>query len=76
MSTKQLVTFVTVITCVLLGAMAQFAVAQPDEPFRARNFDYGSRFELPDGQQAEIWNPAKRKLVAGGPMIGGYGPRR
>ena len=71
MSTKQLVTFVTVTTCMLLGAMAQFAVAQPDEPFRARDFDYGSRFELPDGQQVEIWNPAKRKLVAGGPMIGG-----
>ena len=71
MGTKQRVTFVTVTTCVLLGAMTPLVVAQPDEPFRARNFDYGSRFELPDGQLAEIWNPAKRKLVAGGPMIGG-----
>ena len=23
------------------------------------------------GQKAEIWNPAKRKLAAGGPLIGG-----
>jgi len=71
MSTKQLFTVVTVTTCILLGATAQYAAAQQDEPFRARDFDYGSRFALPDGQQAEIWNPAKRKLVAGGPMIGG-----
>ena len=71
MRTKQLVAFVTVTTCILSSAMAHFAVAQPNEPFRVRDFDYGSRFELPDGQQAEIWNPAKRKLVAGGPMIGG-----
>ncbi len=74
MCTKQLRTFVTVTACILLGAVAQDAAAQPvqaDPPFRAGDFDYGSRFELPDGQQAEIWNPAKRKLVAGGPMIGG-----
>ena len=51
--------------------IAQQATAQPDAPFRAQDFDYGARFALPDGQQAEIWNPAKRKLIAGGPMIGG-----
>ena len=71
MSTKQRVTFATVTICVLLGAVAQFAAAQQDAPFRARDFDYGSRFALPDGQTSEIWNPAKRKLIEGGPMIGG-----
>ncbi len=71
MPTKRPVTVVTLTTCLLLGALAQFAVAQQDAPFRARDFDYGSRFELPDGQPAEIWNPAKRKLIEGGPMIGG-----
>ena len=54
MSTKQLFTVVTVATCILLGATAQYAAAQPDEPFRARDFDYGSRFALPDGQQPGI----------------------
>ena len=74
MSTRQLFTVVTLATSLLLGAMSQPARAQQDEPgqpFRARDFDFGSRFALPDGQSAEIWNPAKRKLVAGGPMIGG-----
>ena len=52
---------------VLLGATAWQAEAQ----FRADEFDYGSRFRLPDGQQPTIWNPAKRKLLDGGPMIGG-----
>ena len=58
----------------LLAGGVQNAAAQPGrdgEPFSAAEFDYGSRFELPDGQASEIWNPAKRKLVAGGPMIGG-----
>ena len=71
MTTKQTLTFITVATCMLLGAIAQPAAAQTDDPFRARDFDYGSRFALPDGETAEIWNPAKRKLIAGGPMIGG-----
>jgi 2-keto-3-deoxy-L-rhamnonate aldolase RhmA len=73
MNQKRL-TLVTVAAVVVLAAVAPHAEAQPtkpDDPFRARDFDYGSRFRLPDGQQAEIWNPAKRKLVAGGPMIGG-----
>ena len=52
---------------VVLGATAWHAEAQ----FRADEFDYGSRFKMPDGQQPEIWNPAKRKLLEGGPMIGG-----
>ena len=74
MSTRQLFTVVTLATSLLLGAMSEPARAQQDEPgqpFRARDFDFGSRFALPEGQSAEIWNPAKRKLVAGGPMIGG-----
>ncbi len=53
---------------------ARDAGAQPVAPgqeFSAAEFDYGSRFELPAGQAPEIWNPAKRKLVAGGPLIGG-----
>ena len=71
MTTKQLCTVVTLTICLLLGATAYHAAAQQDQPFRARDFDYGSRFALPDGQPAEIWNPAKKKLVEGGPMIGG-----
>ncbi len=71
MTTKRPATVVTLTTFILLGAMAQFTVAQQDAPFRALDFDYGSRFALPDGEPAEIWNPAKRKLIEGGPMIGG-----
>ena len=57
----------------LLGALAAPAEAQPaeDAPFRAAEFEYGDRFRLPDGQSPEIWNPAKRKLLEGGPMVGG-----
>ncbi len=71
MTTKRPATVVTLTTFILLGAMAQFTVAQQEAPFRALDFDYGSRFALPDGEPAEIWNPAKRKLIEGGPMIGG-----
>ena len=74
MNMTKTLTLGTVATCVLLGVTAWQAEAQPaqaGDQFTARDFDYGSRFRLPDGQQAEIWNPAKRKLVAGGPMIGG-----
>lgn len=67
-----------VLVAVVLGASvaawASSAGAQtptPEQPFRAEDFDYGSRFRLPEGQSPEIWNPAKRKLIAGGPMIGG-----
>ncbi len=65
---------ITVAVGALLGATALRAeaqTAQTGERFRADDFDYGSRFKLPDGEQPEIWNPAKRKLIAGGPMIGG-----
>ena len=67
-----LLTVVAVAAGFLVGGMAQDAAAQgQEEPFRAAEFDYGSRFAMPDGATAEIWNPAKAKLVAGGPMIGG-----
>ena len=58
----------------LAGATVRDAGAQPaaaGQRISAADFDYGSRFELPDGQAPEIWNPAKRKLVAGGPLMGG-----
>ncbi len=71
MTTKKLITVVTIATGLLLGATTHQAAAQQDQPFRAGDFDYGSRFALPDGQPAEIWNPAKKKLIEGGPMIGG-----
>ena len=73
----KIATFVTAIAAaagVLLAGSARDAGAQPagsGQGFDAAEFDYGTRFELPDGQAPEIWNPAKRKLVAGGPMIGG-----
>ena len=74
MNTARILMLITVATFVLWGAIARHSAAQTaqtDGPFTAQDFDYGSRFRLPEGQQAEIWNPAKRKLVAGGPMIGG-----
>ena len=52
---------------VVLGVTAQNAAAQ----FRADDFEYGDRFTLAEGESPEIWNPAKAKLLAGGPMIGG-----
>ena len=67
-----LLTVVAVAVGLLVGGAAQDAAAQGQEdPFVAAEFDYGSRFALPEGETAEIWNPAKQKLVAGGPMIGG-----
>ena len=53
------------------AADARAQAGRDGEPFRAAEFDFGARFELPDGQAPEIWNPARRKLVAGGPLIGG-----
>ena len=67
-------TTVAAVAGVLLAGSAQNAGAQPAESgqgFNAAEFAYGTRFELPDGQAPEIWNPAKRKLVAGGPLMGG-----
>ena len=65
--TRKLLTIVAVALCALLGVAAGQAAAQ----FKAEEFDYGSRFKIPDGQEATIWNPAKRKLLEGGPMVGG-----
>ena len=69
----RITTLLTVVAVagLLVGGTAQDAAAQEAEPFSAADFEYGSRFALPDGTTAEIWNPAKAKLVAGGPMIGG-----
>ena len=67
MHTKKMLTFITMMTCVLLGATALDVNAQ----FRAEDFEYGSRFRLSDGELPEIWSPAKRKLLEGGPLIGG-----
>ena len=67
MTTNKKLTFVALMTCVLLGVTVLNANAQ----FRAEDFDFGPRFRLPDGQQPEIWNPAKRKLLDGDPLIGG-----
>ena len=72
MSMKRILTLMTLTACAVLAATALPAAAQQSgEGFSAADFEYGSRFEMPDGTQAEIWNPAKRKLIAGGPMIGG-----
>ena len=50
----------------LLGATAP-ASAQ----FSASEFEFGDRWALPEGEESPIWNPAMRKLLDGGPMIGG-----
>ena len=39
--------------------------------FTAEGFEYGPRTSLAEGETAEIWNPAMRKLMEGGPLIGG-----
>ena len=51
----------------LLGLTAPSAEAQ----FRAADFEFGDRWALPEGEESPIWNPAMRKLLDGGPMIGG-----
>ena len=53
------------------GAAAAQNPPSPSRPFRAEGFQYGPANNLPPGQKVEIWNPAKRKLAAGGPLIGG-----
>jgi 2-keto-3-deoxy-L-rhamnonate aldolase RhmA len=61
----------------MAAAAALLAIAGPaaaqtaDGRFRADTFEYGPRNDLEAGQQAEIWNPAMRKLMEGGPLIGG-----
>ena len=68
MSLKQLFALGAVAACLLVGATPPDAAAQD---FRAADFEYGSRFEARDGATGEIWSAAKRKLIAGGPLIGG-----
>jgi 2-keto-3-deoxy-L-rhamnonate aldolase RhmA len=65
-----LTTFGAILFALGGSALAQDAGAA-SQPFSAENFQYGPRFNLPAGQTPEIWNPAKRKLQAGGPLIGG-----
>ncbi len=60
-------TVLTLAIGLLLGVTAGSADAQ----FRAADFEFGDRFDLPEGEEAPIWNPAMRKLLDGGPMIGG-----
>ena len=55
------------VLAVMAGVTAPDAAAQ----FRAAEFEYGERFDLPEGEAAEIWNPAMKKLIEGGPMVGG-----
>jgi len=68
-------TFITRIAAglvLLLVATPAVALARQDgEPFRADGFRYGPRNDPPAGESAAIWNPAKRKLLEGGPLIGG-----
>ena len=60
-------TVLTLAIGLLLGVTAGSAEAQ----FRASEFEFGDRFALPEGEESPIWNPAMRKLLDGGPMIGG-----
>lgn len=58
-------------TLVIIGGAAGAQTEGASEPFNADEFAYGTRNDLEEGQEVEIWNPAKRKLMEGGPMIGG-----
>ena len=60
-------TVLTLAIGLLLGVTAGSTEAQ----FRASEFEFGDRFDLPEGEESPIWNPAMRKLLDGGPMIGG-----
>ena len=66
MKTKSLFAAVAVVA-LMVGVTAQDATAQ----FSAADHVYGPRNSLPDGETAEIWNPAMKKLIEGGPLIGG-----
>jgi 2-keto-3-deoxy-L-rhamnonate aldolase RhmA len=60
----------------LLGGLVLSVLVLPVERVRAQEPEtigvpFGPRFSLPEGTRAEIWNPAKRKLLEGGPLIGG-----
>ena len=68
MSMKHLFALGTIGAIFLVGATPRTAAAQD---FSADDFEYGSRFEAGDDATGEIWSAAKRKLIAGGPLIGG-----
>ena len=65
---KKSLALVFVAGCALVSVTASSVEAQK---FKAEDFERGPRFRLPDGQEAEIWNPAKKKLLEGGPLVGG-----
>lgn len=66
---RRLHTF-TVLT-LAFGLLAGVTAGPAEAQFRADEFEFGDRFDLPEGEDAPIWNPAMRKLLDGGPMIGG-----
>lgn len=66
---RRLHTF-TVLT-IAFGLLAGVVAGPAEAQFRADEFEFGDRFALPEGEDAPIWNPAMRKLLDGGPMIGG-----
>ena len=68
MSMKPLLALGTIAAIFLIGATPRTAAAQD---FSADDFEYGSRFASDDDATGEIWSAAKRKLIAGGPLIGG-----
>ncbi len=59
------------LTMAAVAAVMAIAGSASAQGFSAEGFQYGPRTSLPEGQTAEIWNPAKRKLMEGGPLIGG-----
>ena len=60
----------TVLT-LALGLLLGVTAGSADAQFRASDFEFGDRWALPEGEESPIWNPAMRKLLDGGPMIGG-----
>lgn len=59
-------TVLTLALGLLLGT-----TAPTEAQFSASDFEFGDRWALPEGEESPIWNPAMRKLLDGGPMIGG-----
>lgn len=66
------------VSTAFLGVVALSLLILPADPVWAQEpagdptaIPYGPRFSIPEGAHAEIWNPAKRKLLDGGPLIGG-----
>ncbi len=60
----------TVLT-LALGLLLGLNAGPADAQFTASDFEFGDRWALPEGEESPIWNPAMRKLLDGGPMIGG-----